>query len=278
MKLKNVAKMFNKSPTYDAYTGDLVFKCQLVGDSRGSSAMAHSDRSMNVAPGTVIPTRRAIQISGLNYVVGQVAIDEYKGQAIRDNYHLEESKGLMYLLTPGEACLAATGTAFHANREFQHDLTNAGTDSEYDTFFNVLHAPSESVIPGSFFRDTSSRLYRARTDYTDQSGFQVAESDQFDTDARQAIHFSANGALDIVTGAIAGVSVDTYCVQTDLMKFYRFRTEAEGGQKPGDLVVFVAASAITPVVGALFTMNALNYRVVTVVAELDAWALRARLA
>lgn len=278
MRLHDVANWANKVPLYDAYTNALFAKGQLVIAKTGSTAMSHDDRALSVAPGTVMPTRQAIKIFNDYWVVGDSNTDAYKGTPIRDNYHLERSKGLMHLLTPGEACLGSSGTTFHANLEFSQNMLTPMSDSEYDIFWNVIHSPAEAIVIGSFLRDAAGRVYRVRTDYRDQGGFQFAESYQMGPDAAQSVTFTANGGvIDPVTDAVPTISITTTALQTGLNTFYRFRTQAEGNQVAGDLTVFVAASAVTPIVGALFTMNSLKYRVITVVPEVDAWALRARL-
>lgn len=276
MKLVNAARYFDKEQVFDAYSGAYLFSAQMLSPSERSSTNAFKQHTMSTAAGCTPPARGAVLCLGDVWLMGNNNPDGFKGRVIRRGHALRKSTGSVSLLTPGQACLAAAGTAIYAYKEFSHTTIDTLSNSEYDTLWSVYCDMNEAVVKGSFLRDGAG-LMRVKNCYDIVDGFNVAQSDQFDTDAVQTAVFQPTGPKDLVTGVPTGAGFTTTALQTDVLKFYEFRTQGEGGQKAGDRSVFIAKSAGTPAPGATFTMMGRVWRVVEAVSELDAWALLARL-
>lgn len=275
MRFSDAASYFDQDQVYDAYTGELLFLCHTSAhDDHTSSGSTSRRRTMTTADNTVAPARRAVTLYGEAWIVGNSNPDYFQGEAVRRSYDLKKSSGLMAALTPAEACTAAAGTAFHAHREYFHDMQDARTSADWDVMWNVYHAAGEPVAKGAFLRQ-GGVLYRVRNVRDSIEQYNIAEADQLDADALQSAQFVSQ-ERSLVTEQPIGAPVTTTVIQTDIQKFYEFRTQAEGKVQPGDRVVFVAQAAHTPKVGAEFMMQGARWRTLAVVPELDAYALHVR--
>ena len=277
MDITAASSFFDDDPVYDAYTGDLLFYCHTTAhDDHTSSGATARRRTMSTEPSTTPPARRVITLHGEQWVVGINNPDSFAGTVVRRSYGLKKSTGVLAALSPAAACLGQEGPEFHAQREYFRDTQDARTSSDWDLMWNVFCPFNEPVAKGCFLRQGSS-LMRVRNVYPSVDEFLIAEADQLDADASQMITFVST-RRDLVTEAPISVSIPTQAIQTDVMKYYEFRTLGESRLQPGDRTVFVAKSAYTPKVGAEFMMQGAKWRALAVVSEQDAWALHARLA
>lgn len=275
MEFSSIASFFDQDEVFDAYTGQLLFLAHASAhDDHTSSGATSRRRTLTAAVAASAPARRAVRWYGTYWVVGNSNTDGFQGAEVRRNFGLKKSTGLVRALTPGQACLAAAGVALHAHKEYYRDMTDAATSADMDVMWNVFCPLGEPVLKGVFL-EQGGALMRVRNVYQSVDEYLVAEADQFDADARQAAVFSGPAALEFDTAA-APSTTTVNVIQTDSQKFYVFANEAEAGSKPGDRTIFVAKSSLTPVVGQTLRMLGVDWRVVTVVSESDAWALRAR--
>lgn len=278
MEFADAARHFDQDPAYDGYTGDLLFYCHTTPhDDHTSSGATARRRTMTATDVTAPPARRVVRIYGEHWLVADSNPDSVMGVNVRRSFGLKKATGLMTLLTPGEACAGAPGLPLYAHREYYRDMQDARTQSEWDVMWNVFVAPNEPVGKGSFLREGST-IFRVRSVYPSIDDLRIAEADEFDPDALQSVTFTTTGNLDLVTDQLETSSVTVQVIQSDSMKFYRYRVEAEADNKPGDRVVFVAAASIAPQPGATLAMLGANWRVLTSVIEGDARVLRVRLA
>lgn len=276
MDLKDAARYFDKDSVYDGYSGALLF----VGhtkphDDHTSSGATSRRRTLTTLPANAAPARGVVTLYGERWLVGSNNPDTYHGAQIRRNFDLKKSTGLMKLLTPGQACLSGSGTDFYVHKEYFKDMVDPLTTADYDVMWNIFCPLNEAVIKGSFLREGST-IFRVRNAYSTVELLNIAETDQFDSDALQSVTFGANAGFNLITDAPTAAAVTTTVIQTDVPKYYQFRTEQEAERKPGDRTVFVAKSAITPKVSATFTMLGALWRVLAVVSENDAWAMQVR--
>ena len=278
MDFRDAARYFDHDEVRDGYTNALLFLGHTSAhDDHTSSGATSRRRTLTTTPNTVMPARGVVKALGDIWLVGSTNPDTFDGFDVRRNYDLKKTTGTLALLTPAQACLSAAGTAFHAHMEYFRDLNNVASDAEFDVMWNIFCPLAEPVAKGTFLR-SGTTLLRVRNEYATAELLRIAETDQFDADALQAVRFTESGVIDLSTDLPVVVDVLTAGVQTDVPKYYEFRTEAEAGTKAGDRAVFIAKSAYTPKVGARFTMLGKPWRVVSVVDEADAWVMQSRLA
>lgn len=276
MRFSDISAYFDKDPVYDAYTGALLFTCHTSAhDDHTSSGSTSRRRTMTTSEGIAIPPRRAVVLYGEAWIVGNSNPDHFQGVAVRRSHDLKKSTGLMELLTPGQACLGGAGPQFHAHREYYRDSVDTRSSADWDVMWNIYHAPGEGVMEGKFLRQDGI-LYRARTTRDSVEQYDITAADQLDADTMQSAEFTSQ-QRSLVTEQPVGAPITVQVIQTDLTKFFEFRTQGESKVQPGDRTIFVAQSAHTPKVGAEFTMQNLRWRVLAVVPELDAYALHVRL-
>lgn len=276
MKHKNAAVYFNQESIFDGYVGNLLFRGQIRNFNDASSTGATlRRRALSVAPGTILPARRCVQVSGLRWLAGIGLTDTFQGEAVRETYNLRVGSSLFEVLTPAQACSSvASVNSSYGYEEFFKDLQDSSSSSAYDTFWNIFFAPVEPVAEGTFLR-SGTRLLRVRQTYVNAEQLRVAEADELDADWSQTAVFTNLGTYAPITDTYATTTVSVQAVKMDIFKFYRWRIEAEAGRKPGDKTVFVPATA-TPTAGSTFTMAGTSWRVLAVQPELDGLAIHAR--
>lgn len=278
MELHAVARMFDNEPVYDGYGGAYLFDGQVRNFNDASSTGATLRRRvLSVAPDLDVPARRVVRLGSKVWLAGIDLVDTFQGEGIRKTYNLRYGMDLFNLLSPGEVCVppVVPPVAAYAYSEFFKAVSNTQTDSELDTFWNVFFAPGEPVSEGRFLQ-VGSRLLRVRQAYLTAESLRVAEADELDADWSQELVFDL-GVYDPVLDTYTNASSTVRGIQMDLLKFYRWRLEAEAVRKPGDRTVFVPTS-LTPKVGANFTMLGATWQVLAFQRELDTWALHVRLA
>ena len=119
MRIGGASKRFNKDKVYDAYSGAYLFLAHnSAHDDHSSSGATSRRRTMRTVPGTVPPPRNVVRVYADYWLVGAFNTDAFAGTELRQKYDLKKTTGLMNLLTPAQACVAAPGTAFHAQKEF----------------------------------------------------------------------------------------------------------------------------------------------------------------
>jgi hypothetical protein len=222
-----------------------------------------------------MPARGAIRMLGDNWVSGLGNVDGFQGEAIRRVWDLKKSTGLVEIVSPAQAAAGSAGYALHMQREMMNDISNTASTSDWGNFWNLYASSSETAGRGQFVRDGAT-LYRIRNSYVDIEGFLILEADQLDADALQQATFTT-GVLNLVTDRVTNTEVVLPVIQTDSMKFYRYRTQAEADNKPGDRVVFVASASIAPQPNTELTMLGARWRVLSTIIELDARVLRVRM-
>lgn len=277
MELHSVARMFDNEPVLDGYSSAYLFDGQVRNFNDASSTGATLRRRvLSVAPEYTLPARQVVQLGTMRWLAGLGLVDTFQGAPIRKTYNLRVGMDLFDLYTPGQVCLGnvVTPDKAYGYSEYFKDLANTTTDSELDTFWNVFFAPSEPVFQGKFLK-VGDRLLRVRQTYITAEKLRIAESDELDSDWSQALVFDL-GVYDPIEDTYGAFDVAVNGIQMDLLKFYRWRLEAEASRKAGDRTVFVPLT-VTPVVGTKFTMQGSGWVVLSVQRELDAWALHARL-
>lgn len=278
MKLANAYRYFDTESAYDAYSGSFLFKCQFSSfdDSTSSGATARR-RVLGVDPSVTLPSRGVVTLFGDAWIIGDRTADGFKGNEIRNQINMKKALGLFSILTPSEACLNSSGISAYAATAYFKDTVDTVSNSDYNIFWNIFFHSGESVSTGAFLR-FGTTIYRVRSSYLSDDRYIIAETDELDSGSRKAITITGVGTYNIITDTLDAASISTYGISLEMPKFYKLRDSAESRELPGDVCVFVAKSVVTPKVNTTFTMDSKTWRVVTVVDELDAWALHSRLA
>lgn len=281
MRMRDVARFFDRNPAYDGYTGDFLFNCSYSNfDDVQGDGSTNRRRTLAVDPSLTAPARGVVLLGAQRWLMGDPTDDAFEGDITRHTFNVKRVTDLLAVLTPAQACLYADGAGLpcYVSKLYFRQTVNMPSDTELDSFWNVFFNRSETVAKGGFLRDESGVFFRVRTAYRTPEGFNIVQCDELDADAWQPGVVFQTGGYDPIADKMAAGSVTTNVLQFEPFKFYRFEQQAESQLKPGDRTVFVAASALTPKVGTQFSMLGRNWQVVLVKQELDAHALLARLA
>jgi hypothetical protein len=275
MRMSAVASFFDREQAYDGYTGEPAFKCQYSSfDDSAGDGSTNRRRGMSTAPSVEAPTRRVITLGDQRWIMGEATDDGFLGEAQRKNYNLKKATHLVAVLSPLQACQAAAGTPTWVQLHYFKDTSNALSDAEYDTFWNVFVAPNEPVGKGTFLRSGAGTLYRVRGAYPVAEGFTVAQTDELEPDARRSATFNV-GAYDPISDSFAAGSSTVDVIFIEPSKYYRFRSPAESPVRAGDMTV-VVPSTVAAAPGVEFTSGGLRWRLHLVEAISGAFMCLAR--
>ena len=246
MKLANAAKYFDRVSMADAYTGTTMpYKVQFSTfeetDPDGSVARR---RTMSMAPGLTLPTRRVVSLLGEIWLLGEPSSDAVFDRAIRQTVPMRRVTNLAQALTPGQMVAASTGLAIYGRLEQVKNTVDMATSSDYFPFFTLTLAGAEfknlnsdwAQVPG-FFRIEDGTLFRCRTSYPAEDGMTVVEADLIDRYGLTQAQVTT-GAYDPVTDTFAGTASTFQTLVMPTHQLYRRKAEAEKF-KPEDLTVLV---------------------------------------
>lgn len=273
-ELFDIAKHFDDTPVYDAYTGDFVFNGQFsTFNASTSDGSVNKRRVLSLAPDLEIPPRRALTFYDEQWIVGDGSVDAIYSRPIRRSYWMKRVTDSFTLLTPAQACLGSAGTVIQGYRRYLKDGVNMNTSSEYDPFWEIYTVPIEGVAKGSILR-VGSTVYRARSSFRAVDGLQLALSDQLDRDVQSLVFY--NETYNPVTDSKTHTTTTVPGLQLDAYQLWVRNTQADPKNLAGDTSLLVAKSSLTPIAGQVFTISSVKWQVLTVVSELDAWLIHAR--
>lgn len=276
MDLAAASTFFDEDPVSDGYTGTFLFYGQTASfDDSNSDGATNRRRVLSVGPTVVAPARRVIEMYGDRWIMGVGTPDGWMGEVVRQHFSMKRATDLVAVLTPGQALAAAAGTATYIHKHYFKESVNTQTNADLDTFWNVFIAPGEAAERGTILRFADGTLFRVRNEYLPVEGLRVLQSDQLEAGCLTTASFDT-GTFDPITETRTAGTAVVAALQIEPSKFYNYRHLSDPHTSKGDLMVFVPTS-LTPKSNAIFVMDGQRWRVVTVQAEMDAWAIHARL-
>jgi hypothetical protein len=276
MLLHRAAEYFDQEAVYDGYTGQKLFYGQLASfDDNTSTGATLRRRALTIAPRHAIPSRRCVRIGAQRWIASLGVMESFQGQDIRNTFNLRVATDSYQVLTPGQVLVPPLAArAVYGYAEYFRDTTNAQTDNELDTFWNVFLAPQEPAAQGMFLK-IGPRLKRVRQTHRSPEDLKLAQSDELDSDWSQTVVLSGNGTYDPVTDTESAETLVVPAIMVDPKTFYRWRIWAESQTQPGDKMLFINNTATIKVGSAVLLQNN-NWRVVSFQPEMDVWALHVR--
>ena len=288
MRLRNVAKFFDKDVISDGYTGNFLFKVQFASyEGAQPDGTFSRKRTLSFAPGLTLPIRRVVATSTERWIVGDPNTDEFQGSQIRQTSKAKRATDLMTLLTPGQAALqSALGSAvFYSYAEYLKDTVNTPSNSDYTPQINMTIAITEQPLDGAFLR-SEDYLLHVRSLYKESEGFWVATCDVVslfngnqwqsgagrNSKAEVSATFTGTETYDPISDSYGTTPTITTGILLERIKLYDNQTAADGVNKSGDMTLLVAKSVLTPKVGSYVTTPE-RWTIVGATEYQDAWAL-----
>jgi len=285
MKLANAAKYFDNDVVYDGYTNLQLFKAQFSSyEGAQPDGSFQRRRVISMAPTLSVPLRRVIKVYNDRWVMGIPVEDGWKGKTIRKTAACKLATDLFDLRTPGQAALRTAGTPIYGYAEYVKDTVNTPTDSDYDPQYLV--ALGEQVADGMFLKSDDKYL-RVRSAYAEASGFEHFTCDEiaysYGGDYTEGELFGRNCEVNVTFSGTYNPITDTDAagaattgILMDMYKMYRYATQADFKNTPGDMTLIVAKSAVTPLVGRQATIGSVKWQIMGITAWQDAWNLHLR--
>lgn len=280
MRLSATARYFDTCPAYDGYSGSRLFNLQastfLESAAEGSTG---ARRVVSVASNVTPPAHSSLLILDELWLTGAVNKDEWAGSTIRKTYWTRRVTDLFRILTPGEACLSATGTLAHGSKRFNKEVINNPTDAESDALWDCYLSHSLAVPRGYFLRSNTT-LYRVDVEFKDLDGFLTCRCDQLDEGPVSAM-FTTTPGYDPVTDSYTPTSVAANVIVMDYWKVFRRLTQADAAAYSGDVVVFIPKSQVAVAHSQKFSIATGKHTgswqvMATVDTGFDAWQVHAR--
>lgn len=279
MRLANAANYFEDTLLRDPYTNAGLFRGSVqIDSSTGGSSLARR-HALCLPHGVTVPTRRAVKFHNEVWVIGDPVRDMMFGIPIKVNYMAVKGTDLMTIKTPGQAALGTTvgPVSAWAQNSYLKSTVNNLTDSQYDSQYECFFAHTEAVNKGSFLIGPDGRSYYVRNTHVTVENFRVAEIDQLDQATPLALVFET-GAYDPIADTFSAANVNTTGMLVDMYKLYKYDTQSDPINKPGDYTLVVAQSAITPQAGKSVIFSSRTWRIHAVDANGDGWNCHVRMA
>lgn len=272
----DVANHFDDIAITDGYTGAALYYGQFSSFLESSPDGSTSQRrTLSLAPGLSLPTRKVISALSERWIVGMGNVDGIYGETIRQSFWMKKVSNSYTILTPGQAALNSAGTSAYGHKLYLKDTVNGSSDAEYDPFYNFYFSTTETIAKGSVLK-FGSIYYYVRTVNDGLSGLIEAGTDELDSGAYQSVTFTLTGAYNPVTDTYAAGSTTTGAIFMDRYMLYQKRTQTDMQSLAGDMSLLVATSAVTPVVGKTVTVSSRSWKILAVTAEQDSWLLHIR--
>ena len=199
MRLETVSSRFDRTPMWDAYTGQLLAgRCQMTAwDNPRRDGLTTIRRTLSMKNSTRLPARRALLIGGLAWIVARFDnVDTWGRHVSRDGYIAQQA--MLGKVGSTDEVLLNTCTRSYLSRVWVKDVKDISTTSEAQGQYYVYFTETEQVTEGEFvFVD--SRWHLVRNIISGTAGFMVAECNELEADCITEVELQAEGAYDPVT-------------------------------------------------------------------------------
>lgn len=274
MKLANAAKTFHKLSCTDAYnsvSGVTFLAHVTAADDTLRDSVTVARRVISVAPGTALPARNTVAFDNSIWMVGVPTVDYYNGVPIRSKHVAHQADQLATIKTFAEILAAAAGTPTYCSRIWVKREKEIDISSDVVNEFNLYFAPGEPIAIGSLvFLNT--RWHLLRTTYPGETGFVIAIADELPEPLQVTATFAKRVYVPL-TDSYTTTPTAIAALRLRWQSHFRYPMTGVEKFKPGDAVLVVLKSAITPAAGDAVTINGDTFVIEAVIDEAPCWAL-----
>lgn len=264
MQLKDVARRFDTTPIFEAYTGEIwPHRCQVtLWDNPRRDGLTTLRRTISGGKGFTLPPRRAVVIGEKAWIVGTYAHpDTFDADIVREGYVMQFAQ------------LGAVGTALdffnstfkpvYVSRVWVKDVKDISTTSEAQSQYFIYFTEDEDVREGEFIF-VHNRLHIVRNIKKEASGLWTAEANELEDEVFGEIKFPGGSTYDPITETWTGGTLNT--APAIVLKWNDdYIYDLASHEKPlvGDIRMRLR-STDTPSLDDLITYHDLEYRVVSI--------------
>lgn len=200
MNLISVAKHFDRTPMWDAYTGRLLkARCQVtVWDSPRRDGLTTIRRTLSMAYGAKLPERHTVIIAGEVWIIARtLAPDTFGGKTTRVGYIAQ----LARLGKVGRTAdvLGETAQEVYLSRTWVKDTKDIVNTSESQGQYYIYFTQGEPVEQGQFLF-VDGLWHICKNILTGTAGLMIAECNELEPDSIVQVQLvSAGGVWNPVT-------------------------------------------------------------------------------
>lgn len=263
--MSRVSRFFDRTPAYDADTGEFLFRCQ-VNNYDGSHRDAHAAyrRILSVVPSTKIPESGVVQVFDEAWIVAAPIMDGWE-TAHRQRHVMQMTVGKVQIFTldallKGDPPLEVWGDVQWVVGTKEKDFSS-DSPQVYDVYFPHDH----NLAPHRVLK-SKGRLYLGQFQYDSAAGFTVYRTfrqehgDLVDVEVIVRKHNPATGrAEEVATSAVKAMVVRW-------QEFFEYTVEEATKHVTGDKVFLVPvgtqvdAKSRVRALGRLWSVHALQER------------------
>lgn len=235
MKLSMAAKYFNRTKFYDAYSGLELGAGQLdIYDDSKRDGITAQRRVFEVAPGTALPPRLAIQFHGLNWLVGVTEIDSFHGDVIREKHVLHQAEELAKVATLKQTLNGTAPYEAYAARVWVKSTSEVEISSAKYNQLQIFFSKAESLSPNTLI-ELGGKLHTVMAVYPASAGHQAAMVEELDPGAVEIGTLTTLGEWDRVKEIYPTVSTPLKVVKLRWQSDFVYYSQATENFQRGDM-------------------------------------------
>ena len=264
--------MFDRQVFADAYNPASTVRGQfdLYDDSR-RDGMTVERRIISIAPSVSLPTRRTLLHDGKYWMIGDGQADYYKNAMIRNKFVAHQATELVVPRTFAQTIAGSGGTPAWAARVWVKGSKEIDISSDITDVFDIYFARGESILEHSIIQ-MDGRYHLVRSTYPSSAGLLVALADELP----EPVVVTATVTTKVYLPIQDGFSIDPVSVTALRIRWqshFRYPTMNAEKFKPGDVILIVLKTAVTPDAGSTVVIGNDSYHVRSITDENDCWSL-----
>lgn len=254
MRLQAVARSFNNTPCYDAYSGVLAFNAQLglYDDTKRDSETAER-RILSVDTSAEIPARRVVEAAGTRFIVGHGNPDTFRGSIVRVGYVAHEATHLTTIQTLQQFVLNTAGVSAWAGRAWIKNLGYSEQGSELNSFHHIHFSVTESLALSSILT-FDGEFYLVRLMNKGAAGTLTAYCDKMPEPVVETASLGV-GAYDPLIDTHSAVATPVRAIRIRWQSLFDYNVLKAPTFGPDDLQIALSKTAAVAPVGEKITMS-----------------------
>lgn len=257
----------------DAY-GSATFKVQYDPLSYTKiDGVSVRKRSISASPEVAMPSRGAIDIDGVTYLVGHGAPDYWKGLVIRINYVIQGADGLANLNSIAGELAGDAPVSAYAAVVFDKYVPDATDSSKYPPQYQVFLSGSESAPADSLIK-LGETWYIVKETYLSTSGLNIALVNQIADPVFETVTFGSR-SYDPVGDSYSSTSSAVKVMRIKWSEHYQYLSKDTEDYQRGDMQVFMLKS-VTPKPSDTLSLSDGKWNILSVRDEGVMWTCHVR--
>lgn len=262
MKLKNVAKYFDRTKAVDAYNPRASFKCQIEPlDMYRTEGTRIKIRNMSTAPGTRMPARKVIKVDDQPYLVSDMSQDHWDGEPLRDRYVIQGADDLVEIRSIAQVLADEAGVEAFASVDFSKYSTDERDSAEYHPQYHIFFG--NEVVPENSIIHTTDKTFLVKNSFRNPGGLLDALSNELDSPVIDSATFTSR-TYNPITDSYTDASSTVRCLRIRWQDQFTYLSQASAKFERGDVQILLPLS-MTPKANDTVTLSDGAWRILSVV-------------